>query len=114
MQAKSILEAEVKQRCQAQRPGGGARGAAVPSAKEMEFFHSMGIAGMLLVPRHAPADSTIHCSLVRVLASCQECTHIDCTSDIPNLKQHADLLSAYCRFMHIVHAYGRPKHKCRG
>ena len=39
----------MKERCQAQRAGGvGARGAAAaPSAKEMEFFHSMGIAGML-------------------------------------------------------------------
>ena len=48
VQAKSMVEAEVKVRCQAQRKGGvGTRGAAAPSAKEMEFFHSMGIAGML-------------------------------------------------------------------
>jgi hypothetical protein len=45
VQAKSVLEAEVKQRCQAQRAGG-AQDSGTPSAKELELFHSMGIAGM--------------------------------------------------------------------
>lgn len=46
-----MLEAEAKQRCQVQRAGAGGvvRGGAAPSVKEMEFFHSMGIAGMGLL-----------------------------------------------------------------
>jgi hypothetical protein len=46
VQAK--LEAEVKQRCQSQRAGG-AQDSGTPSAKELELFHSMGIAGMPLL-----------------------------------------------------------------
>lgn len=64
MQAKSLLEVEVKQRCQAQRPGGGGvRGVAALSVKQMEFFHSMGIAGMAGV--HAYHQSAAYMRLAR-------------------------------------------------
>jgi hypothetical protein len=43
-----VLEAEVKKRChQQQRRGLAAGGPTEPSAKEMQFFHSMGLAGAL-------------------------------------------------------------------
>jgi hypothetical protein len=45
VQAKSLLEAEVKQRCKAEL-GGGATSLGAPSVKEMQLLHSMGIAGM--------------------------------------------------------------------